>query len=42
MSVVYTYDNVGNLLDMIDTHGKTTYNYDSSNRLTQETQPNGV
>ncbi|MEK7813563.1 MAG: RHS repeat-associated core domain-containing protein, partial [Candidatus Desantisbacteria bacterium] len=31
-----------NLLEMTDTHGKTTYNYNSLNRLTQETNPNGL
>ncbi len=40
--VRYAYDAVGNLLEMTDTHGKTTYNYNSLNRLTQETNPNGL
>lgn len=40
-TLAYTYDAVGNLVNMLDPHGLTVYTYDALNRLIRQQEPDG-
>lgn len=41
-TITYNYDDDGNLHTRVDSHGTTTYNYDTLNRMTSESFPDGT
>nr|WP_268235939.1 hypothetical protein [Kroppenstedtia guangzhouensis] len=41
-SYTYTYDNKGNITQVKDSKGTTTYVYDQLEQLVKETQPDGT